>query len=77
MNQYFSSSRYYAKAFILDLLEHAYEETGFEDSVTDPHLTQLLRVLTTSWACHFGYQSCVDNAAEQFQAWIGGNGSET
>ncbi|XP_064088444.1 aminopeptidase N-like isoform X2 [Macrobrachium nipponense] len=68
----FSTSGAYGsfKKYMLDLLIPLYNSVGFEDSVSDPHLTQLKRVRALMWACNLGYQDCVNKSLTMYRQWM-------
>ena len=60
----------FLKAYLLGFIEPVYEYFGFDDSVSDPHLDQLSRSLTLSWACHLGIEECIDKSITLFSQWM-------
>jgi len=52
------------------LLLPVYSLVGFNDSVSDAHLTIYKRINAVSWVCSMGHSDCVDNAVSTYKRWM-------
>jgi hypothetical protein len=57
------------QAYVLYLLQHAYETLGFEEQDNDKQVTLLFRVSVLTWACRLGLQECVNTAVGIFKQY--------
>ncbi|XP_015184599.1 PREDICTED: aminopeptidase N isoform X1 [Polistes dominula] len=57
------------RLYTLELLDNVYKQVGFSDKPGDPQLTVFTRIDVLNWACTFGHEDCVGNAANQFYNW--------
>lgn len=57
------------RIYTLKLLENVYKHVGFQDKPDDPQLTVFTRIDVLNWACTYGHNDCVTNAAALFYNW--------
>ncbi|XP_015604734.1 uncharacterized protein LOC107272255 [Cephus cinctus] len=59
--------------YILEIIDKAYQDLGFEDSEDEGQLEQLNRQLILKWACQYGHKECIERSKELFAAWRADN----
>jgi len=65
-----SSGYGHFKRHMKKLLLPVYSLVGFNDSVSDAHLTIYKRINAVSWVCSMGHSDCVDNAVSTYKRWM-------
>ncbi|XP_014255315.1 aminopeptidase N-like [Cimex lectularius] len=57
------------KKYLLHLITKLYDETNFDDNLTDPQLVVYKRVEVFRWACKLGIEKCLRHSVTQFHNW--------
>ncbi|XP_050699396.1 aminopeptidase N-like isoform X2 [Eriocheir sinensis] len=58
------------KNYILSLIQPLYDSVGFEDNLSDPYQTRLLRSDMLAWACRLGHAHCRNMSLSLYRRWM-------
>ncbi|XP_059490233.1 aminopeptidase N isoform X2 [Neocloeon triangulifer] len=58
------------KAYMRNLIERLYVDTGSEEKPGEPQLTIYKRVKVMSWACSLGHEGCINHSISVFNQWL-------
>ena len=63
--------------FVLSLIIPHYNDLQFGDSLSDPHLDQLLRTQILTFACDLGHSPCIEESLRLYREWMANPNNET